>query len=186
MKKRCSWCDNSEIYQKYHDEEWGKEVHDDRVLFEFLILEWAQAGLSWITVLKKRDNYKKAFDNFDYEKIAKYNDIKIEELLKNSWIIRNKLKINSAIKNAIVFTQIQKEFWSFDKYIWWYVNYKQIKNNFKDTSKIPSSTELSDKISKDLKKRWMSFVWTTIIYAYMQAIWIVDDHVEDCFVKNKD
>ena len=184
MKTRCAWTNpDNELYVKYHDEEWGVPVYDDRVLFEFLILEWAQAGLSWETVLKKRKNYRTAFDGFDYEKIAKYWEDKIEELLGNEWIIRNKLKVRSAIKNAQAFIKIQKEFWSFSDYLWWYVDNKQIVNHPKTLSEVPVSTELSDTISKDLKKRWMSFVWTTIMYAYLQAVGVVDDHVIDCFCK---
>jgi len=146
-------------------------------------LEWAQAGLSWETVLKKRENYRVAFDEFDYGKIAEYREEKIQELLNNQWIIRNKLKINSAIKNAKVFLKIRKEFWSFSKYLWNYVDGKQIINYPKDISEVPVSTQLSDTISKDLKKRWMSFVGTTIIYAYLQAVWVVDDHTLDCCYK---
>lgn len=186
MKNRCSWANlNNELYVKYHDEEWGVPVFDDRVLFEFLILEWAQAGLSWETVLKKRENYRAAFDGFDYEKVAKYWDKKIQQLLCNEWIIRNKLKINSAIKNAKAFIQIQKEFWSFSDYLWGYVWGKQIANSPKDSWEVPVSTDLSDAISKDLKKRGMSFVGTTIMYAYLQAVGVVDDHVVNCFCKKK-
>ena len=182
MKTRCSWLNiNNEEYVNYHDNDWWEPVHDDRLLFEMLTLEWAQAGLSWETILKRREWYKKAFDDFYVEKIIKYDDNKIDELLNNVWIIRNRLKINSVIKNAKVFLEIVKEFWSFDKYIWRYVNYEQIKNHFKDISELPANTEISDKISKDLKKRGMSFVWSTIIYAYMQAIWMVNDHEEKCF-----
>jgi len=181
-KKRCSWLNlNNKEYITYHDNQWGVEVHDDNILFEFLVLEWAQAWLSWETILKRKDSYRQAFDDYDLEKIINYDDKKIEELLNNEWIIRNKLKVNSVIKNAKVFIKIQEEFWSFYNYIWGYVNNKQIKNHFKDQSEIPVNTELSDKVSKDLKKRWMSFVWTTIIYAYMQAVWIVNDHEKDCF-----
>jgi len=184
MKIRCSWANpNNELYLKYHDEEWGVPVYDDTVLFEFLILEWAQAWLSWETVLKKRENYRAAFDQFDYKKIAQYWDEKIQQLLQDEWIIRNKLKINSAIKNAKAFLQIQKEFGSFSKYLWGYVDGKQIVNSPKDLSEVPVSTELSDVLSKDLKKRGMSFVGTTIIYAYLQAVWVVDDHTVDCFCK---
>ena len=184
MKATCSWANpNSEIYLKYHDEEWGVPVHDDRVLFEFLILEWAQAGLSWETVLKKRENYRAAFDGFNYELVANYGEEKIAELLQDQGIIRNKLKINSAIKNAKTFIEIRKEFWSFSEYLWSHVNHTQIVNHPHSTSEVPVSTELSDTLSKDLKKRWMSFVGTTIMYAYLQAVWVVDDHVVDCFCK---
>lgn len=180
IKNRCSRCHSDKIYQDYHDFEWWKPEHDDKMLFEFLILEWAQAGLSWLTVLKKRENYRKAFDGFDVKKITKYGEDKIDELLNNEWIIRNKLKIKSAIRNAKIFIEIQKEFESFDKYIWWFVNNITIKNNFKDISELPTNTPLSDKISKDLKKRGMNFVGSTIIYAYMQAIGIVNDHMKRC------
>jgi len=184
MKTRCSWANpNNELYLKYHDEEWWVPVYDDTVLFEFLILEWAQAGLSWETVLKKRENYRAAFDQFDYKRIAQYDDKKIEELLQNEWIIRNKLKVNSAIKNAKAFLQIQDEYGSFSDYLWGYVDGKQIVNYPKTLSEVPVSTELSDAISKDLKKRGMSFVGTTIMYAYLQAIGVVDDHSVDCFCK---
>jgi len=174
MKTRCAWVKlDNPLYVAYHDNEWGKAVYDDRVLFEFLILEWAQAGLSWETLLKKRENYRAAFDNFDYEKIAYYQEDKIQELLHNEWIIRNKLKIHSAVKNAKAFIEIRKEFGSFSRYLWGYVENKQIINNPKSLSEVPASTELSEKISKDLKKRWMSFVWTTIMYAYLQEVWII-------------
>lgn len=181
-KIRCSWVNlKNEKYIDYHDSEWGIEVHDDRLLFEMLVLEWAQAWLSWETILNKRDNYRIAFDYFDVEKIIKYDEKKISDLLNNVWIIRNRLKINSVIKNAKVFIKLQKEFWNFDNYLWWFVNNIQIKNHFKCLLDFPTSTDLSDKISKDLKSRWMSFVWTTIIYAYMQAVWMVCDHQVWCF-----
>ena len=185
MKTRCSWANpNNELYLKYHDTEWGRAVYDDTVLFEFLILEWAQAGLSWETILKKRENYRKAFDDFDYMKIAEYSETKIQELLNNSGIIRNKLKIRSSVKNAKAFIEIREQFGSFSNYLWNYVWGEQIVNFPKDSSEVPASTKLSDTISKDLKKRWMSFVWTTIIYAYLQAVGVVDDHIVDCFCKN--
>lgn len=184
MKSRCSWANpNNELYLKYHDEEWGVAVHDDRVLFEFLILEWAQAWLSWETVLKKRENYRAAFDSFDYEKIAEYWENKIQELLQNEGIIRNKLKVRSAVKNAKAFIEIRKEYGSFSEYLWRYVDNKQIVNMPKTLSDVPVSTELSDTLSKDLKKRGMSFVGTTIMYAYLQAVGVVDDHTVDCFCK---
>lgn len=183
-KNICSWVNlKNPDYIKYHDSEWWVPVFDDQKLFEMLILEGAQAWLSWETILKKRENYRKAFDNFDVEKIVKYNEKKITELLQNPGIIRNKLKIHSTIKNAKVFLEIQKEFGSFSKYIWWFVDDKPIINHWKDFSEIPTKTELSDKISKDLKKRGMSFVGSTIIYAYMQAVWMVDDHEKKCFKK---
>lgn len=181
-KYRCGWLDlRSEIYVKYHDDEWGKPVHDDNKLFEMLILEGAQAGLSWLTVLNKRENYRKTFDNFNFEKISKYNDKKCQELLLNEGIIRNKLKIKSTIENAKVFIEIRKEFGSFDKYIWSFVNNKPIINNFNSVKDLPAKTELSDTISKDLKKRGMNFVGSTIIYAFMQAVGIVNDHEVNCF-----
>jgi len=184
-KKRCEWCNHEPIYQKYHDEEWGIPQHNDRALFELLILEGAQAGLSWITILKRRKTYKKAFDNFNVKKVAKYDEKKIAELLKDEGIIRNKLKVRSAIKNAKVFLEIQKEFKTFDKYIWSFVDFKPIKNHFKTKKELPARTELSDTISKDLKKRGMTFVGSTIIYAYMQAIGIVNDHTSVCHLYKK-
>jgi DNA-3-methyladenine glycosylase I len=180
--KRCAWVPKNNLeYQKYHDEEWGFPVHDDKKHFEMLVLEGAQAGLSWETVLKKRKGYKKAFFNWDVKKCAKLSDSELEKLLQNPEIIRNRLKIFSVRKNAIAFIEIQKEFGSFDNYIWKYVNGKPIVNNFESISQIPAKTELSDKISKDLKKRGMSFVGSTIIYAHMQATGIVNDHTTDCF-----
>lgn len=184
MTTRCGWVNKSnDLYIKYHDEEWGREIHDDTVLFEFLILEGAQAWLSWETVLKKRENYRIAFDQFDYQKIVLYDEDKVQELLQNEWIIRNKLKVRSTIKNAKAFIKIQKEYGSFSKYLWNYVDGKQIINTPKTLSEVPVSTELSDTLSKDLKKRGMSFVGTTIMYAYLQAVWVVDDHTVDCFCK---
>ena len=177
--KRCKWVNlKNKIYVDYHDNEWGKEEHDDRMLFELLILEGFQAGLSWKCVLNKREYFRKAFDNFDYIKISKYGANKINKLLNNQNIIRNKLKVNAAITNAKVFIEIQKEFGSFDKYIWNFTDYRVIKNmddNLKTTSK------LSDEISKDLKKRGMKFVGSTIIYSYLQAIGIINDHETSCF-----
>jgi len=182
MKQRCGWLDNAkEDYIKYHDEEWGTQVHNDREIFAKLILDGAQAGLSWYTILKKRDNYRKAFDNWDFEKIAKYDANKEQELLQNAGIIRNKLKIKSAIKNAQAFIAIRKEFGSFDKYLWNFVGYKQILNSVESVNEIPAKTELSEKISKDLKNRGMNFVGPTIIYAFMQAIGMVNDHEVNCF-----
>jgi len=180
--KRCQWVNlKNELYVKYHDEEWGVPVHNDIKLFEMLILEGAQAGLSWETVLKKQDNYKKAFDNFDPKKVAKYDDAKRAELLQNEGIIRNRLKIKSATQNAKVFLEIQKKFGTFDKYIWNFVNQKPIQNKFKSMSQIPAKTDLSDKISKDLKVRGMNFVGSTIIYAFMQSIGMVNNHEISCF-----
>lgn len=180
--KRCEWTKNSnKEYLKYHDHEWGVPVHKDKKLFEMLILEGAQAGLSWATILKKRKNYQKLFNKFNPKKVAKYDEKKVKELLKNEGIVRNKLKIKSAIQNAKVFLEIQKEFKSFNKYIWEFTNNKIIKNKFKKISDIPSKTPLAEKISKDLKNRGMSFVGPTIIYAFMQAIGMVNDHTTDCF-----
>ncbi|MBT3392702.1 MAG: DNA-3-methyladenine glycosylase I [Elusimicrobiaceae bacterium] len=183
IKKRCQWCGEDIIYVKYHDEEWGVPVHDDRQLFEKLSLDGAQAGLSWITILKRVDNYKKAFDNFDVKKIVKYDDKKIEELLQDAGIIRNRLKVKSVVSNAKVFMEIQKEFDSFDKYLWGFVNYKTIVNDIKTMKDIPVKSEISDKLSADLKNRGMKFVGSVIIYAYMQAIGMVNDHVNYCFRK---
>ena len=181
QKTRCTWCGNDPLYVKYHDEEWGVPVYDDAKLFEFLILETFQAGLSWITVLRKRENFRKAFDNFDYHKIANYTDSKFQELLLDAGIIRNKLKIKATITNAIAFMEIQKEFGSFSNYIWSFTDGKPIKNKWKNLNNMPATTELSDKISKDLKKRGFKFVGSTVIYAHMQATGMVNDHTLDCF-----
>ncbi len=184
--KRCSWPENStELMLSYHDKEWGVPVHDDYHLFEVLILDGAQAGLSWNTILNKRENYRNAFDNFDVKKVAKYNSIKIASLLRNKGIVRNKLKINSAIRNAKVFLEIQKEFGTFDEYIWGFVDGKPIKNGRKQMSDIPATSELSDIISLNLKNRGMNFVGSTIIYAIMQTIGLVNDHEINCFRYNK-
>ena len=178
---RCAWSGSDPLYQKYHDEEWGVPVQDDRKFFEMLILEGAQAGLSWITILRKRENYRRAFDNFDAKKIAKYDSKKIEQLLQNEGIIRNRLKIAAAIQNAKCFLEIQKEFGSFDKYIWQFVNGKPIINKRKSLKNIPAMTNESDAMSKDLKKRGFKFVGSTICYAFMQAVGMVNDHTTDCF-----
>ena len=179
MKKRCSWVDlKSDIYVKYHDEEWGIPKYDDRDLFELLVLESFQAGLAWITVLKKREAFREAFDNFDVIKVANYKEEKINELLNNEKIIRSRGKIKASINNAKIFIKIQKEFGSFSNYIWSFTNNNVIKNI---TNNIPVSTELSDRISKDLKKRGMKYVGTVIVYSYLQAIGVVDDHEIDCF-----
>ena len=183
-KKRCGWCTTDPVYIKYHDEEWGRPVHDDRLLFEFLILEGAQAGLSWLTVLKKRDNYRQAFDRFDAAKIARYGERKVKELLGNEGIIRNRLKIASAIANAKAFLAVQKEFGTFDKYIWQFVNGKPQKNHFPHFKKLPAKTPVSDAMSLDLKKRGFNFVGSTICYAFMQAVGMVNDHTIDCFCYN--
>ena len=184
-KLRCDWCIGNPLYEQYHDEEWGVPVYDDNKLFEFLILETFQAGLSWITVLRKRENFRAAFDNFDYKKIAKYNQEKIDTLLENAGIIRNKLKIKATITNAQAFIAIQEEFGSFSEYIWKFTDGKPIKNTFKIMSEIPANTSLSDTISKDLKNRGFKFVGTTVIYAHMQATGMVNDHIVDCFRYNE-
>lgn len=181
--KRCAWPKDDELYIKYHDEEWGKPVYDDKRLFEFLMLETFQAGLSWITILRKRENFRKVFDDFDYKKIANYSDIKHGALLQDTGIIRNKLKIKAATTNAQSFIKIQEEFGSFSKYIWDFVDGKPIDNKFKMMSDVPSSSPLSDKISKDLKNRGFKFVGSTIVYAHMQATGMVNDHIEGCVAK---
>ncbi len=183
-KIRCDWAGTDPLYIDYHDKEWGVPVHNDRKLFEMLILEGAQAGLSWITILKKRGNYRKAFDNFQPEKVAKYNPAKINKLLSDAGIVRNKLKINSTVTNAMAFLQVQNEFGSFDKYIWDFVENKPIKNKWKSLKEIPTSTILSDKLSKDLKKRGFKFIGSTICYSFMQAVGMVNDHVVNCFRYN--
>lgn len=180
-KVRCSWCGSDPLYVKYHDEEWGVPVKDDQTMFEFLLLETFQAGLSWITILRKRENFRKAFDNFDYKKIAKYNQSKIDALLQDEGIIRNKLKVNSAVTNAKAFMEIQKEFGSFSKYIWKFVNDKPIKNVWKTHKDAPAKSPESDALSKDLKKRGFKFVGSTVVYAHMQATGMVNDHINSCF-----
>jgi DNA-3-methyladenine glycosylase I len=182
---RCPWAGSELIYQEYHDREWGVPSHDDRHLFEMLILEGAQAGLSWITILKKREGYRKAFDYFDVQKVSKYNARKVEALMKNPAIVRNRLKIESTIQNAKMFINVQQEFGSFDKYLWQFVNGKPIVNQWKTLKDFPPKTQLSDTISKDLLKRGFKFVGSTIIYAYMQAVGLVNDHTVDCFRKKK-
>jgi len=184
-KHKCGWCLGDDLYESYHDEEWGVPVYDDAKLFEFLILETFQAGLSWITVLRKRENFRKAFDDFDYKKIAQYNQDKINVLIQDTGIIRNKLKINATISNAIAFMKIQKEFGSFNEYIWGFVNGKPIKNKFRSYKEAPANTALSDAISKDLKKRGFKFVGSTVIYAHMQATGMVNDHETSCFRYNE-
>ncbi|MBN2758731.1 MAG: DNA-3-methyladenine glycosylase I [Bacteroidales bacterium] len=180
-KIRCAWTGNNEFNNVYHDKEWGVPIHDDKKLFEFLILDAFQAGLSWLTILKKRENFRKAFDGFNAEKIAKYNQTKIDELLNNEGIIRNKLKINAAVTNAKAFLEVKKEFGSFDKYIWQFVDYNTITNKWKTIKEVPASRKESDSMSKDLKKRGFKFVGTTICYAFMQAAGLVNDHTTDCF-----
>ena len=181
MKIRCPWAKEDPLLIEYHDNEWGNPVHDDNLLFEFMILEGAQAGLSWITVLKKRKNYRKAFDNFDPAKIAHYNEEKIEELMNNTGIIRNRRKITAAIASAKAVLKIQEEQGSFDKYIWQFVGGKPIQNKWKHTEDLPPFTIESENMSKDLKKRGFKFVGPTICYAFMQAVGMVNDHVVDCF-----
>lgn len=181
MIKRCTWAGSNIQMQEYHDKEWGVPVHDDRLLFEFLILEGAQAGLSWSTILAKRENYKKVFDNFDIKKIIKYDQKKIDKLILDQGIVRNNLKINSVIINAKAVLEVQKEFGSFDKYIWSFVDGKPIVNSWKNIDRLPAKTALSDKMSTDLKKRGFKFIGSTICYAFMQAIGIVNDHTEECF-----
>lgn len=180
-KKRCNWCGTDPLYIEYHDTEWGVPIYEDAKLFEFLILETFQAGLSWITILRKRENFRAALDNFDYKLISNYNQIKIDELLLNPGIIRNKLKIKATITNARAFMQIQNEFGSFSTYIWSFVNNVPIKNSWNSMSDVPATTVLSDTISKDLKKRGFKFVGSTVIYAHMQATGMVNDHTKDCF-----
>ena len=180
-KIRCGWCGTDPLYMEYHDSEWGVPVYDDDKLFEFLILETFQAGLSWITILRKRENFRQALDNFDNKKIALYGENKYNDLLLDAGIIRNKLKIKATITNAQAFLNVQKEFGSFSKYIWNFTDGVPIKNNHKNLSQIPANTELSDIISKDLKRRGFKFVGTTVIYAHMQATGMVNDHTEECF-----
>ena len=178
---RCPWCLGNELYIKYHDEEWGVPVHDDRKHFEFLILEGVQAGLSWLTILKKRENYRKAYDNFDVKKVSEYDEAKIEELMNDPDIIRNRRKIEASINNAKKFLEVQKEFGSFDNFIWSFVDNNVVKNHWKDLSEIPATSELSDKVSKELKRRGFKFVGSTIIYAHLQAIGLINDHLVTCF-----
>lgn len=179
QKKRCSWA-TTDLYQEYHDREWGQPTHDDDQLFEMLVLEGMQAGLSWLTILNKREAFREAFDHFDCRKVAQYDEAKIEELLKNEKIIRNRLKIRAAVANAQQFIKIQEEYGSFDTFLWSYVDHQPICNHFETIEEIPASTELSDRISKDLKKRGFKFVGSTIIYAYMQSVGMVNDHVKGC------
>ena len=184
-KIRCGWCEKTELYKSYHDNEWGVPVYDDQMLFEFLILETFQAGLSWLTILNKRDNFRLAFDNFDYKIVAQYDETKYEELLNNAGIIRNKLKIKSAISNAIAFMKVQGEFGSFSKYIWSFTGGEPIINHFNNSAEMPATTLLSDTISKDLKKRGFKFVGSTIVYAHMQATGMVNDHLTSCYRYNE-
>jgi DNA-3-methyladenine glycosylase I len=178
--ERCPWASKNALDAKYHDEEWGVPVHDDRTLFEFLILEGAQAGLSWSTILAKRENYRKAFANFDVKKVAKYDEKKVAALLQDEGIVRNRLKVAGTVKNAIAFIAVQKEFGSFDKYIWSFVAGKPIQNKPRSSGDVPAKTDISDAMSKDLKKRGFTFVGSTICYAFMQATGMANDHLVDC------
>ncbi len=180
-QKTCSWPSNNPLMIKYHDEEWGVPVHDDRKLFEFMVLDAFQAGLSWTTILNKRENFRKAFDNFEPQVIAEYSEAKIENLLQDAGIIRNKLKVRAAVTNAGAFLEVQKEFGTFDKYIWQFTGGKPLVNKWKSLNDIPAGTEESDAMSKDLKKRGFKFAGSTICYAFMQAAGIVNDHMVDCF-----
>jgi len=181
MKKRCEWCGSDPLYVAYHDEEWGVPVHDDRLLFEFLVLEGAQAGLSWLTILKKRQNYRKAFDAFDCERVAKYTEHDVIRLLSDSGIVRNQFKIESAIRNARGVLDIQKEWDSLDAYLWRYVDGVPKQNAWKSMAELPAKTKASDMMSRDLKRRGFNFVGSTICYAFMQAVGMVNDHTTDCF-----
>jgi DNA-3-methyladenine glycosylase I len=180
-RQTCSWPAGDPLLIRYHDKEWGVPLHNDRKLFEFLVLEGFQAGLSWLTILRKRENFRKAFDNFDFNKVAKYGDRKINSLLKDSGIIRNRLKITAAVANANAFLEVRKEFGTFNKYIWSFTEGKPIYNGFRSLDEIPAKTELSDRISMDLKKRGFKFVGSTIVYAHMQATGMVNDHITSCF-----
>ena len=180
-KHRCDWCVGDPLYEAYHDQEWGVPVYDDQTIFEFLILETFQAGLSWITILRKRENFREALDAFDYKKIAAYSDAKLEELLQNPGIIRNKLKVKATVSNAQAFIKIQEEFGSFSKYIWGFVNHKPIQNSVKNYKEAPATTAISDALSKDLKKRGFKFTGSTVVYAHMQATCMVNDHEVNCF-----
>jgi DNA-3-methyladenine glycosylase I len=183
--KRCEWCLKDPLYIKYHDKEWGVPVHNDKKLYEFLVLEGFQAGLSWLTILRKRENFKKAFDLFNFNSVAEYNKRKVESLMNDAGIIRNRMKIEAAVSNAKHFLEVRDEFGTFDKYIWSFTGYKPVKNKFKEMRDLPAKTDLSDRISKDLKERGFKFVGTTIIYAHMQATGMVNDHVKGCFRYNE-
>ena len=182
-KQRCAWCEKDDLYRNYHDNEWGKPVYDDETIFEFLILETFQAGLSWYTVLAKRENFRKAFDNFDLKKIANYSEDKMAELAEDAGIIRNKLKIKATVTNAQAFIKVQEEFGTFSKYIWGFVDGKPIDNQPKTLSEVKATTPISDALSKDLKKRGFKFVGSTVMYAHMQATGMVNDHVMDCWTR---
>lgn len=181
VKTRCAWSESSEIYQAYHDQEWGVPLHDERALFEFLTLEGAQAGLSWITILKKRESYREAFDNFEVERVARYDERKIEALMQNVGIVRNRLKVQSTVLNAKKYLAVQDEFGSFDQFIWGFVDGRPVQNHRASLNDVPSSTAVSDAMSKELKRRGFKFVGSTICYAFMQATGMVNDHTTDCF-----
>ena len=185
VKQRCAWAGSDPLYVAYHDDEWGKPVHDDRILFEFLILEGAQAGLSWITILRKRENYRKAFDNFDPALVAMYDDDKIASLMSDPGIVRNRRKIEAAVNNAKRFLEVLKEFGSFSSYMWSFVGGKPIKNSWTSLGEVPAKTELSDTFSKDLIKRGFKFVGSTICYSHMQAVGMINDHETNCFRYNE-
>lgn len=184
-KIRCGWCEKDDLYRKYHDTEWGSPAYDDETIFEFLILESFQAGLSWYTILSKRENFRKAFDNFNYKKIAKYSNEKVEELMQDSGIIRNRLKVLATITNAQRFMEVQKEFGSFSKYIWGFVDGKPMDNKPETLKDVPPTTTISDALSKDLKKRGFKFMGSTVVYAHMQATGMVNDHIESCFTREE-
>ena len=184
-KIRCSWCEKDDLYRAYHDNEWGKPVYDDETIFEFLVLESFQAGLSWYTILKKRENFKEAFDDFNYRKIAEYTDEKAEELMQNAGIIRNRLKILATVNNAKRFLEVQKEFGTFSEYIWSFVGGKPIINHPQTLKDVPATSEISDALAKDLKKRGFKFLGSTVVYAHMQATGMVNDHLVDCWVRNQ-
>lgn len=185
MKQRCEWAGEEGLMLAYHDQEWGSPVHDDRILFEFLLLEGAQAGLSWSTILNKRENYRRAFDNFEPRLIAAYDDAKVAELLQDAGIVRNRLKVAAAIANAIAFTQVQAEFGSFDGYIWSFVDGRPVVNAWKTLAELPAQTPVSEAMSRDLKRRGFKFVGPTICYAFMQAVGMVNDHLVTCFRYNE-
>ncbi len=184
IKTRCAWCEKDDLYRNYHDEEWGEPVYDDQKLFEFLILETFQAGLSWYTVLSKRENFRKAFARFDYEKVATFSEKQIMSLMQDTGIIRNQLKIRAAVSNALAFIKVREEFGTFSSYIWKFTNGKPIINQFRELREIPASTPLSDAISKDLKKRGFKFVGSTVVYAHMQATGMVNDHLLSCWKRS--
>jgi len=179
--RRCWWCGDDELYQHYHDREWGVALHDDRQLFEFLCLEGAQAGLSWITILRKRENYRRVFDEFDAQKIVRYSDSKIAELLQDPGIVRNRLKVNGFVKNARAYLELREQNLTLDQYLWNFVDGKPLQNNWKSIEQVPATSAISDAMAKDLKKRGFTFVGSTICYAFMQAAGLVNDHVSDCF-----